>query len=101
MLTRAEIERTLQAYFSDKRVKRAWLFGSWARGEADELSDVDVLVELDYQHLDPFDYFHFSDELSRRLGQKVEVLSSNGLRPRVKNAIETDKVLVYATLEAA
>lgn len=39
---------TIRAYFEDKPVLRAYLFGSVARDEGDEESDIDILVELDY-----------------------------------------------------
>jgi len=38
----------LSDYFSDKPVKKAYLFGSYARNEAKSNSDIDILVELDY-----------------------------------------------------
>ena len=40
--------KTIRTYFQDKPVLKAYLFGSYARGEADRKSDVDILVELDY-----------------------------------------------------
>lgn len=45
MLTIGQIKRTVTDYFKDKPVKRVYLFGSYARGDADENSDVDLLVE--------------------------------------------------------
>lgn len=44
-------------YFRDKPVKRAYLFGSVMRGEAKEDSDIDVLVDLDYEKELIFLYF--------------------------------------------
>ncbi len=42
----AEVKAGLQALYGE-RLKGVYLFGSYARGEADEESDVDVLVVLD------------------------------------------------------
>ena len=39
---------TIRDYFGNKPVLKAYLFGSVARDEADEESDVDILVVLDY-----------------------------------------------------
>lgn len=41
---------SIKNYFRDKPVLKAYLFGSFARNEANEKSDVDILVELDYSH---------------------------------------------------
>jgi predicted nucleotidyltransferase len=38
----------IRNYFKTQPVLKAYLFGSYVRGEADENSDVDILVELDY-----------------------------------------------------
>ena len=40
--------QTIRDYFVDKPVLKAYLFGSYSRNEADEDSDVDILVDLDY-----------------------------------------------------
>jgi predicted nucleotidyltransferase len=48
-MSRKEIEQIIRAYFSDKPVIRAYLFGSYSINEQDKDSDVDVLVELDYE----------------------------------------------------
>ena len=40
--------RMIAEYFRNKSALRAFLFGSFSRGEAEENSDVDILVELDY-----------------------------------------------------
>ena len=44
----AEMIKTIQDYFKTQPVLKAWLFGSYARGEETPDSDVDILVDLDY-----------------------------------------------------
>ena len=39
--------QTIAEYFKTQPVLKAWLFGSYARGEQTPLSDVDILVEFD------------------------------------------------------
>jgi len=46
-LDKKNIEK-ISRYFKDKPVLKAYLFGSQLTGKADENSDVDILVELDY-----------------------------------------------------
>jgi len=53
----AEMKAGLQALYGE-RLKGVYLFGSYARGEADEESDVDVLVVLD-------DYESYGAEVDR------------------------------------
>ena len=39
---------TIKEYFKTRPVLKAYLFGSYARGQADKQSDIDILVDLDY-----------------------------------------------------
>ena len=39
---------TIQNYFKTRPVLKAYLFGSYVRGEADDQSDIDILVDIDY-----------------------------------------------------
>lgn len=85
----------IRAYFQDKPVLKAYLFGSYARGEADRKSDVDILVELDYSQRIGMAFFAWHMELEKLLKKKVDVVSSNGLSPYIKPYIESDKMLIY------
>lgn len=85
----------IRAYFQDKPVLKAYLFGSYARGEADRKSDVDILVELDYTQRIGMAFFAWHMELEELLKKKVDVVSANGLSPYIKPYIETEKVVIY------
>ena len=63
------------------RGKRVYLFGSLARGDDTEASDVDLLVEFD-DNGSLFDLLHIEDELGQLLGVPVDVVSAGGLLPR-------------------
>ncbi len=52
-----QLKKILQQYFVNKPVYKAYLFGSTARNEQDSKSDIDILVELDYEG--GADYFVF------------------------------------------
>jgi predicted nucleotidyltransferase len=97
MMSKDEIASVIAAYFVDKPVVRAYLFGSVARGDADEKSDVDVLVELDYANggADFGNYLKMIDDLAIRLGRKVDLVSANGLSKFIAPFVDRDKQLVY------
>ncbi len=62
------------------------VFGSVARGEDDENSDIDILVRFD-DTATLLTHSALIRELSQFLGRRVDVISDKGLRPRVKNRV--------------
>lgn len=75
-------------------VTKAYLFGSRARGDATPESDWDILVDLK-EKVSLFDLVNLQLELEDAVGQKVDVISSGGVRPRIWPYINADKVLIY------
>jgi uncharacterized protein len=57
------------------------IFGSVARGDDDDGSDIDFLVDFE-PGSSLFDLLHLQDELSELLGGPVDVVSIGGLKPR-------------------
>jgi hypothetical protein len=74
---RADVLRIVRAH----RGRRAYLFGSVARGEETSASDVDVLVEFE-EGSSLFDVMHLENDLCELLGVDVDVVSVGGLLPR-------------------
>lgn len=87
--------KKIQNYFRDKPVLKAYLFGSFGREEADNESDVDILVELDYSKRIGLKFFSMQQDLQNLLNLKVDLVSSEALSPLIKARVEQDKKLVY------
>lgn len=92
----AEIKRLLainrQKFQVVYGVKRIGIFGSVARNEASELSDIDVLVE--FEKPIGLDFVLLGDELEQILGIHVDLVTPNALNPRMFNYIKQDLVYV-------
>ena len=67
------------------------VFGSVARGEADEESDLDLLVELE-PGTTLLSHSAMIRELERLLGRKVDVVRERGLRERIRDRILREAV---------
>ncbi|GHV34458.1 hypothetical protein FACS18949_10560 [Clostridia bacterium] len=75
-------------------VERVMLFGSYARGEAREDSDVDFHVDAgDVRDL--FALSGFMLDLEETLGKKVDVVTSGGIRREFRKRIKLDEVVLY------
>jgi uncharacterized protein len=83
-------------YFQDKPVLKAYLFGSFVRGEATEQSDIDILVELDYSQSIGLGFVQMQMDLQEKLLKKVDLVSTGGLSKFIKPLIEQEKELIYA-----
>jgi predicted nucleotidyltransferase len=81
-------------FFITQPVKKAYLFGSYSRHEDTRESDIDILVELD-KSVTLFQFISIKLGLEKLLNKKVDLLSSNGLSPRLRPFIENDKILIY------
>ena len=67
------IVQTIRSYFADKPVGKAWLFGSFARNEQANDSDIDVLVEPDFPQPIGLEYVHWWMDLEEKLGLKIDL----------------------------
>lgn len=94
-LSKENLQR-IKNYLADKPVTRAYLFGSYVRGEARENSDIDILVELDYNQQIGLMFVQMQLELEELLHKKVDLVSSNGVSKYIKPIIDREKELIYA-----
>ncbi|MCL4284408.1 MAG: nucleotidyltransferase family protein [Fimbriimonadaceae bacterium] len=67
------------------------LFGSCARGEEDDASDVDFLVELEPGR-SLFDLGGLQYELEQLIGRRVDVVTEKGLKPRIRDRVLREAV---------
>ena len=93
-LSAQEIEQ-IRFFFTDKPVKKVYLFGSYARGEADESSDIDLLIDWDYSKIVGFDYVMWWEEIKEILHKEVDFVSIKYVSPLIENEVNSDKVLIY------
>jgi predicted nucleotidyltransferase len=88
--------QNLNKYFSNKPVLKAYLFGSFAKGQGKNDSDVDILIDLDYSEKIGLKFIQMKLDLEKILGRNVDLVSSEGLSPYLKPSVEKEKQLIYA-----
>ena len=100
VLTFEHIKETVQDYFKDKPVKKVFLFGSYAKGNATENSDVDLLVDMDRTKKTGWAFYTWSEDLQEKFQNNVDVIA-NAEKPehtsnwRFIERINKDKFLLY------
>ena len=74
-------------------VKEIGIFGSFVRGEQKETSDLDILVEFEGR-VSLFEMVRLERFLSELLGEKVDLVMKNSLKPRIGKHILREVVYV-------
>jgi predicted nucleotidyltransferase len=75
-----------------KGIRKAGIFGSFARGEQNKKSDIDILI-------DPpkgmgLEYVSLGLELKEKLGRRVDLLTYNSIHPYLKERILSEEVRI-------
>lgn len=96
MKTLQEIEMTLGKYkqklFSEYPIKSLAIFGSYARSEQKEESDLDILVEFNDKI--GMRFIDLAEELEKLIGFKVDLVSRNGIKDKYYKRIQSDLTYV-------
>lgn len=86
----------IKHYFATQPVLKAWLFGSFARGEQREDSDVDIAVIFDPDaKVSLLDHSGIMCDLEDITGRAVDVATYDSIYPRIKKEVDKDKILIY------
>jgi len=88
-----EIKRKILSILKRYNVKRAGIFGSIARGEENEESDIDILVEI-MGRMSLLDFAGLKLELEEALGQRVDLGEYSTIKPIIKEQILSEEVSI-------
>lgn len=94
-MDRQTMIKALNKYFNTQPVLKAWLFGSFSRGEETPDSDVDIIVLLDKSQPIGLKYFGMWSDLETLLGRKVDLVSDGTMLPFAQETANHDKILIY------
>lgn len=90
VLTLEEIRSELQEICKDSSVSRIWIFGSYARNEADSESDLDLLVDLENAlDIERFDSIH---------NVKIDLMSLSLFNRKMQSDLRFNKSFVERVL---
>lgn len=89
-----EIKNIVQPIAKEYGVQRVFLFGSYARGEATPLSDLDFRVDKgSLKGL--FALGGLYSDLEERFGKDLDLLTTGSLEPKFLKQIENEEILIY------
>ena len=85
----------ISSYLSTQPVSKAWLFGSFARGDASSDSDVDLLVTFKNDIPIGLKFVNIISTLEKILNRHVDLVEENSLLPWIKPIVEKERILIY------
>ena len=90
------MNKIIADYFKTQPVLKAWLFGSFARGEETPLSDVDLLVVYDENaRVSLLKHCAMINDLEELLDRSVDLVEEGSLLPFAAESANRDKKLIY------
>lgn len=95
MKSRSDIINLLERHRTEIKafgVSELGIFGSFARGEQTENSDVDVLVEMDLRTFDT--YMNLLFYLEELFGRKVDLVVKDTIKPIIRNRVLREAIYV-------
>ncbi|GAA4412358.1 nucleotidyltransferase family protein [Nibrella viscosa] len=86
------LQKTIQAYLLQKNIHRAAIFGSYARNEANEHSDIDLLIEAD--GLTMFDILRMELELEQLTNKKIDMVEYSAIKPSIREQVLASQIRI-------
>jgi len=93
MLSLDEVKKRLIPILVRHRIQKASIFGSLARGENLESSDIDILIELD-DNASLLDFVQIKFEIEDKLEQEIDLVEFTALKAALKNNILNEQVVI-------
>ncbi|MHA1519146.1 MAG: nucleotidyltransferase family protein [Promethearchaeota archaeon] len=93
MITLEEVKKQLVPILVQHQIQKASIFGSLARGETTESSDVDILIEL-AEDASLLDFIGIKFDIEEKLGLCIDLVEYSALKPALKNQILKEQVAI-------
>jgi hypothetical protein len=89
-----KIRESIVAILSRYGAERIAIFGSYARGEANNKSDIDILVRFS-RPKSLIQIVQIEDEIKRSIHMNVDLVTEKAVSPYLEGSIHRDEVVIY------
>jgi len=87
-----KLKKQIIDFFKDKDVKRVELFGSFARNEQTQNSDIDLLIDFKGGL---FEFVKLKNSLEEKLNKKVDLVTKDSISPYIWDYVKDDIKVIY------
>jgi len=97
-MDKESVIRTLRAHEAELRaegISHVYLFGSVARGEADEKSDVDLFYDYDSERFGFLQFMRIRELAPEFFGRQVDIVPRDGIHPLIRPEVERTAIEIF------
>ncbi len=90
-----QLHKIIISYLQEYKPERISLFGSFARGDSTEESDIDILIRLQ-ETCSLFQLVRIEIDLSELIGRKVDLVTEGAIKnERIRKSIQQDLQVIF------
>ena len=89
-----KIKSKILAALKKNKVSRAGIFGSYSRGEQNKDSDIDIVVEINDEHMSLLGFIKLIRLLEGLLKRKVDLVEYSAIKPKIKERILKEEIRI-------
>ncbi len=92
-----DIKNKFKDYFSrNNHISKAWIFGSFARGDYDYRSDIDLMIEVPHNiSFTLFDIAEIKYQLEKIVPVNIDIVMKDSIRPNIMHRIQSELKVIY------
>jgi predicted nucleotidyltransferase len=92
-----DVKNKFKNYFiKNGRISKAWIFGSFARGDYDQKSDIDIMIEVPKNKtFTLLDLAEIKYQLEKIVPVKIDLVMKDGINPQIMSRIKSDLKVIY------
>ena len=87
-----KIKNQIIKILKENKIKKAGIFGSYAKGKNKKSSDIDIIIEP--KKNTGFGFFKIQMQLEEKLGRKIDLITYNSIHPMLKERILNEEVRI-------
>lgn len=82
--------KQIREFLISQKIRKASIFGSFARNEETETSDIDLLIEG--ENLTLFDVLRLEDSIQKITNRKADIVEYDAIKPSLQKYIQADLI---------
>lgn len=87
-----DVKNKINPILKKNGVRKAAIFGSYARGEEKKRSDIDILIEYKKNDKSLLDFVGLKLELQKKIGKKIDLVEYSTIKPKIKDKILGEQI---------